>query len=268
MKSFIVDKNKKLSKAVFSYVEDISFSSFQKALRNRDVKVNGKRVAKDVEVSEGDLVEVYYTPKSDSLFDEIFSDDNIIVVNKKQGITSEAVYENIKKQYPFAGFIHRLDRNTSGIMIFSLNERAEEELLLGFKNHAFKKEYRAEVVGFPKKEKAILEGYLIKNEKTSTVTVEDKPFKGAVYIKTGYEVVEKREKTSLLKVTLYTGKTHQIRAHLAHIGHPILGDGKYGLERINKEFKKSKQELCANRLVLNFNKEDYLYYLNGKEFVV
>ncbi len=268
MKSFIVDKNKKLSKAVFSYVDDITFSAFQKALRNKDVKVNGQRVSKDVALNEGDKVEIYYTSKREIFFDEVYLDENVLVVNKNQGVTSETVFKSVKEKYQDAGFIHRLDRNTSGIMIFSLNARAEEELLQGFKNRTFEKEYTAEVLGVPKKEKAIIEGYLLKKEKTSTVEIEDHPFKGAVYIKTGYEVIEKKEKTSVLKVTLYTGKTHQIRAHLAHIGHPVLGDGKYGIEKINKEFKKNKQQLCASKLTLKFKKGDYLYYLDGKSFTV
>ncbi len=268
MKSFIADKNKKLSKAVFSYIDDITFSAFQKALRNKDIKVNGKRVSSDLSLNVGDRVEVYYTPKTESFYSLVFCDENVLVINKKRGVTSDTVFGSLKKEYSTCGYIHRLDRNTSGLMIFSLNDRAEEELLLGFKNRTFEKEYVAEVVGFPKEKKAILEGYLIKDEKTSTVKISDKPFKGAVYIKTGYEVIENKENTSILKVQLFTGKTHQIRAHLAHIGHPIVGDGKYGVEKINKELKKSKQELCASKLTLNFDEQDYLYYLNGKQFSI
>ncbi len=268
MKTFTIDTNKKLSKAVFSYVEDISFSSFQKALRNKDIKVNGKRISSDVMLNAGDVVDIYYTPKKDGFFTVLFEDENVIAINKKQGVTSETVFEKLKETYPSCFFVHRLDRNTSGIMIFALNERAFEELLLGFKERAFTKKYLAEVVGFPKEKKAILEGYLLKDEKASLVKVSSNPFKGAVYIKTGYEVKEKREKTTLLEVTLYTGKTHQIRAHLAHIGHPIVGDGKYGSERVNKELKKSKQELAAYSITLKFNANNLLYYLNEKTFTV
>ena len=268
MKTFIIDTNKKLSKAVFSYVEDISFSAFQKALRNKDIKVNGKRVSTDVMLNAGDVVDIYYMPKKDGFFTILFEDENVVVINKKQGVTSETVFEKLKETYPTCFFIHRLDRNTKGIMIFAFNERAEQELLLGFKKRSFTKKYLAEVVGFPKEKKAILEGYLIKDEKASLVKVSSNPFKGAVYIKTGYEVVEKKEKTTLLEVTLYTGKTHQIRAHLAHIGYPVVGDGKYGSEKVNKELKKSKQELVAYKLTLKFNENDLLYYLNGKTFTV
>ena len=214
------------------------------------------------------MVEVYYTVKAESFYEEVYKDENVLVVNKKQGVTSESLFEQVKKNYESAGFIHRLDRNTFGLMIFSLNERAEEELLKGFKERTFIKEYTAEVIGFPKKERDVIEGYLIKDEKTSTVKIEDHPFRGAVYIKTGYEVVEKKEKTSILKVTLYTGKTHQIRAHLAHIGHPIVGDGKYGEEKTNREFKKNKQQLCASKLILKFEEKDFLYYLNNKQFII
>ena len=266
MKTFIVETNKKLSKAVFSYIDDITFSAFQKALRNKDVKVNGKRVSSDLMLNVGDKVEVYYAPKKDGFYSIVFEDENIVVINKNQGVTSEIVFEKLKEVYPTCAFIHRLDRNTSGIMIFALNESAERELLLGFKDRTFDKRYSAEVVGFPKEKRAILEGYLIKDEKASLVKISDKPFKGAVYIKTGYEVIEKRKKTTLLEVTLYTGKTHQIRAHLAHIGHPIVGDGKYGTERVNRELKRSKQELKACSLTLKFSENDYLYYLNGKRF--
>ena len=268
MKIFINETNKKLSKAVFLYCDDLSYSAFQKALRNKDVKVNGKRINKDLLLNEGDRVEIYYSPKTEMCFEEIFRDENVLVINKKQGVSSENTFDAVKNTYKDAGFIHRLDRNTKGVMIFSLNERAEKELLLGFKNRTFYKEYTAEVVGIPKVEKAVLEGYLLKDDKASIVKISDKPFKGAVYIKTGYEVVEKRENSAILKVILYTGKTHQIRAHLAFIGHPIVGDGKYGLEKTNKLFKKDRQQLCASKLILKFDKQDFLYYLNNREFNV
>ena len=159
MKTFIVETNKKLSKAVFSYIDDITFSAFQKALRNKDVKVNGKRVSSDLMLNAGDKVEVYYAPKKDGFYSIVFEDENIVVINKNQGVTSEIVFEKLKEVYPTCAFIHRLDRNTSGIMIFALNESAERELLLGFKDRTFDKRYSAEVVGFPKEKRAILEGY-------------------------------------------------------------------------------------------------------------
>ncbi len=268
MKTFVAEKNKKLSKLVFSYCDDLSFSAFQKALRNKDVKINGKRISSDVLLNEGDVVSIYYNSSDNVFFTILYSDENVVVINKKRGISSESVYERLKQKFPTAGFIHRLDRNTSGIMIFSLSKQAEEELLRGFKSHNFTKEYLAEVVGIPKQKEAIIEGYLIKDGKKALVQIEDKPFRGAVYIKTGYKIKEVKDKTSILNVTLYTGKTHQIRAHLAHVGHPIVGDGKYGNEKINKELRKSKQELIASGLTLHFDKNQFLAYLDGKKFNV
>ena len=143
MKSFIAQKNGKLSKLCLYNIEDLSFSTFMKALRKKDVKVNGKRTSQDIAVSVGDKVEVYYVENSQEKYEQIFLDKNVLVVYKKSGYTSENLFESIKSTYPNACFIHRLDRNTDGIMIFALNETAEEELLSGFKNRTFDKKYTA-----------------------------------------------------------------------------------------------------------------------------
>ena len=100
----------------------------------------------------------------------------------------------------------------------------------------------------------------------NVVKIYDKKVNGSVMIKTGYSVVEQRKDTSIVSVTLYTGKTHQIRAHLAHIGNPILGDGKYGDFEMNNKHNAKSQILSATKLTLNFSKESPLYYLNGKTF--
>lgn len=268
MKTFIANQNKKLSKIISSYCDGLSYQDFRKALRNKDIKVNDKRISNDIVLSVGDRVDVYYLPKKHENFSKIYIDDNVLVINKKSGVTSEQIFEEISKEYKSAGFIHRLDRNTSGVMIFSLNVFAEKELLLGFKNRTFTKEYEAEVVGVPIKKKATLEGYLIKDEKASTVKIYSTPQKGASYIKTGYEVISSNEETSKLKVILYTGKTHQIRAHLSYAGYPLVGDGKYGDNQTNRRLKKKTQQLTAKKLILKFNESDYLYYLNGREFCV
>ena len=158
MKSFIVDKNGKLSKLATLYIEDITFSALRDALKKKDVKVNGKRISKDISLNVGDKVEIYYTPNKTVGYTTLFSDQNVVVINKKSGYTSENVYAQLLSEFDTAKFIHRLDRNTSGLMIFALNDVAEKELLDGFKKHTFNKIYRARVKGTLQKKKDIVIG--------------------------------------------------------------------------------------------------------------
>ena len=267
MKSFIADKNCKLSKLALYHLEDLSYSTLMKLLRAKDVKVNGKRVNQDVTLNVGDKVELYYVPKSIDKYQTVFIDENVLVLDKKSGFTSENVYQTVCESYPTAKFIHRLDRNTAGIMIFALNDVAEQELLKGFKERLFEKIYTATVFGKMPKKEDVLSAYLLKDSEASLVKIFDKQVKGALPIKTGYKVVKEDALTSLVKVKLYTGKTHQIRAHLAHIGNFIVGDGKYGDNAFNQKMGVKSQMLFASELTLKFNENSKLFYLNGKTFI-
>ncbi len=264
MKSFVCEKSGKLSKLVLDNVDGISFSVLMKLLRNKDVKVNGKRVKEDVLLKPLDKVEIYYQTASG--YTEIYKDDFVLVINKKSGYSSETVFQELSMEYKEIYFIHRLDRNTSGVMIFALNKDAEKELLKGFKNRLFDKKYLAFVYGEMPKNEDVLSAYLVKDKDASLVKIYNKKVANSVPIKTGYKVIEKGDDSSLLEVTLYTGKTHQIRAHLAFIGNPIIGDGKYGINDINKKYKKKTQMLYAYKLTLSFSKDSPLSYLNKKTF--
>ena len=202
----------------------------------------------------------------------VYEDNNIIVVNKPAGIEvtgDNSLASVLTKQY---GYIimpcHRLDRNTSGLTVFAKNRQALDILFDKFKNHEIEKHYICRVYGIPKEKHEILKAYLFKDNKKSVVYISDVPKKGYQNIVTEYSVLSasKSNNTSILEIILHTGRTHQIRAHLAHIGYPIIGDGKYGINEVNKKFKSKTQNLCSYIIKFKFNSNSgILNYLNGTE---
>ena len=176
-----------------------------------------------------------------------------------------------EKENSFApALANRIDRNTGGIVIAAKNAQALKILNEKIKNREFRKMYLCVVVGYLKKKSGILESYMLKNEKKNRVFVYDHPVEGAKTAKTGYKVLAESNGLSLLEVELFTGRTHQIRAHMASIGHPLLGDGKYGTNAVNKKYGGyKKQFLYSYKLDFDFKTDSgILSNLNGKSFTV
>ncbi len=285
---------------------DLPMSLLYKSIRLKKIKVNRKRAEISTKLVEGDTVQCFlaeeFFKKSDTpptlaniipKLSVVYEDENILLVSKRPGvsvhededggnnnlITHIQAYLYQKGEYSpedeqsFApALCNRIDRNTAGIVIAAKNAEALRVMNEKIKLREIDKFYLAALHGTPKPDGALLQGYLLKDEKSNTVRVYDKnPPRGAKEIRTKYRVLCSRGGLSLVEVELLTGRTHQIRAHMAHVGHPLLGDGKYGVNREDRQRGYKYQALCSYKLRFSFNTEreaTALDYLNGKEFTV
>ena len=265
LKKFISDGKQRLSKLLEQNLT-IGYSAIQKIIRNKDVKVNGKRVSSDMNLNCGDEIFVYF--REDKII-IVYEDDDIVVAYKPIKIETvndrgDDLRSKLSSQIGVDVFaVHRLDRNTEGLVIFAKNLKAKNDLDESIKNRKIEKFYLTKVIGVPKEEGENLIAYHKKDEKSSLVYISDRWQSGYEQIITRYKVIEKLDDFSILEVELVTGKTHQIRAHLSHVGLPILGDEKYGLSKVNKKYNKKFQCLCAYKLVLDFDENKYLSRLSG-----
>lgn len=281
MKKLIVTNKydgKKLSKFILDNFPHLSTNMFYKALRQKDIKINGNRINKDCTIYVGNEILIYI---ADNILyptiklDVIFEDENILILNKPSNMEvtgNNSLTTAVHSKYSDSSFLplpcHRLDRNTTGLVLFAKNEESLNILFDKFKNHEIQKKYLALVYGIPKIKKARLEAYLFKDNKKSIVYISDNFKTGYSKIITSYSVIKEYDNNSaLLNVEIETGKTHQIRAHLAHIGYSIIGDGKYGINSINKTFGFKFQQLKAFELKFDFKTDSgCLNYLKGKKF--
>ncbi len=265
-------KNKQLLSDLITEQTDLGYYRVLKVIKTKSVKINGIRVGTDQNVFPGDVVYVYMADREKDGIEVVYRDDNILVVNKAAGI--EVMGENslTERVNNFltdvtATPVHRLDRNTLGLVVFALNKTAETELLASFKEKEIDKTYNCIVIGAPKQVKAKLKAFLFKDAKKSLVYISDTPKQGYMPIETHYTLLKRLGELSLLEVKPITGRTHQIRAQLAHINLPILGDGKYGINKINTRYRVKTQLLCCTKITFHFN-QGALKYLDGKSVVL
>lgn len=304
MRTLVVDErygNKRIDRVIKETFAHMPVSALYKAFRKRDIKVNGTRVKETHIVLPGDIVEIYITDdildgissrESTGLnvgFTVVYEDTNIIIVNKEQGIpvhpdrdrSDGTLIDNVRSYLQQKGeyipgnpgsfppsLCHRIDRNTGGLVIIAKNEEALGIMLNKIKTREIKKYYQCLVTGKMEKEYAELKAYLEKDEHKSRVFIKNTPTKNSLEIITRYRVLSYENDVSRLEVELVTGRTHQIRAHLAYIGHPIIGDGKYGSNKINRFFGAKYQALWAYKLEFDLKNAGILNYLKGKKIEV
>ncbi len=266
---FVVENEQDLIKAIIDKLPFFSRFDIKKIIENKDVKVNNVRIKDDVTVNHGDKITIFYTSKQDKeWYNLVYMDENVLIINKRAGIevVSEAerdLLSILKQTYPTISAVHRLDRNTEGLIIFALNSTSEKELLSAFKTRkGVTKKYALMVDGRVDITKIKRTVYLKKVPNLSKVWISEVKTSGYEPIKTEFDVVQYFGNKTLLEATLITGKTHQIRAHIAYYGFPIIGDNKYG------KSEEKQLHLTANFLGFSFDKSSPLKYLNTQTFEI
>lgn len=305
MKEFIINENEagqRFDKYLGKLLREAPKSFFYKMLRKKNITLNGGRATGNEKLSTGDHVKLFLSDETFGKFagvqetvarahqklDIVYEDDNILLINKPVGMLSQPADDKEPSLVEYlTGYLlesravteaslhtfrpsvcNRLDRNTSGLVAAGKSLAGLQELSSLFHDRSFHKFYRCLVNGVIKNEKYI-KGYLHKDEKCNKVTVQETETSGALPIETRYRPLGGNGTVTLLEVELITGRTHQIRAHLAGTGHPLIGDYKYGRRTLNDEYCRKyglkSQLLHAYRLEIP-EIEGRLSYLSGKEF--
>lgn len=305
MKQLTVNKNaagQRLDRFLLKTFPALSQGLLCKTLRKKDIKVNGVRASADYRVCENDVVTVYIKDElleekkpseddfltADSTLNIIYEDKNILLVDKPAGMVVHEDNENSRdtlinriksylyrkgeyrpeEEFSFApSLCNRIDRNTGGIVIAAKNAESLRILNQKVRDRELTKLYICAVHGIPEPREATETAYLFKNEQENRVVISEKKAPQNRTIVTKYRVLETNRGNSLLEVDLVTGRTHQIRAHMAYLGHFLLGDGKYGSNKINRELGYPYQALYSYKLIFRFTTDGgILNYLNGREF--
>lgn len=306
MQKFIInenDANQRLDKFLLKTFPSLPTSLMYKAIRKKDIKINKKKCEISTRLNTNDVVEIYLnddvlipkTPKADiknitPVLNILYEDANILLIDKKPGIsvhidetnTNEPTLIDMVQAYLYLkgeyepdnensftpSLCNRIDKNTGGIVIAAKNSMALRTINEKIKNREIQKKYLCIVHGCPFPREKTLTAYHIKNTKQNRAYIFDTPQKDARKISTHYKVLKKKGNLSLVEVELLTGRTHQIRAHMAYIGHPLAGDTKYGTNAMNKDLPYKYQALYSYKIRFDFNEKSPLHYLRGKEFTV
>ena len=295
------DGDQRVDKFLTKTYPNLPQSMLYKSIRKKDIKVNGQRCQISTRLKEGDVVSLFLkeeffqkeerpedflkAPKKLSI---LYEDEHVMLLDKKPGLivhpdenyhfdsliarVQHYLYDkgefDPKGENAFApALVNRIDRNTGGIVMAAKNAEALRILNQKVQDRELHKFYLCVVCGHLRRKEDLLTGYLEKNEAQNRVYISQKPKEGAKTIRTRYRVLEERRDFSLVEVELLTGRTHQIRAHFASIGHPLAGDGKYGKNAVNKTTGFPYQALYSYKLRFDFQTDGgALAYLDGKEF--
>lgn len=296
------DAGQRLDKFLHKFMPNLPDSMLHKGLRKNCVKVNGRHVRDaSLRLADGDILSLYFreeffekSAREDAFkeltprLDIVYEDENIMLVNKPQGLCvhddesgsgatlvdyikaylwQKGEYKPEQEQSFAPALCNRIDRNTCGIVIAAKNAAALRVMNEKIKQREIEKFYICAVFGTMPEKSGELRAFLLKDERKKQVAVYDKPVPGGKTAIMDYRVLAQRNGRSLLEIELKTGRTHQIRAQLAYIGRPIIGDGKYGLGEYNKKAGVFRQALCSYKTVFAFKTDaGVLEYLKGQEF--
>lgn len=295
------DGGQRLDKFLTKAFPNLPQSMLYRAVRKKDIRINGARCTPDCKLKSGDQLYMYLQEdflqqkpkewdflKAPKELELVYEDENLLLIDKKPGLIvhpdenyhfdsliarvqhylyRKGEYKPEEEKSFAPALVNRIDRNTQGIVIAAKNAESLRILNQKLKDRELEKHYLCVVLGIMEKKEDTLKAYLEKNESQNRVYISKNPGSAGKSILTRYRVLDEKNNYSLLEVDLLTGRTHQIRAHLASIGHPLLGDGKYGINAVNKKAGLRFQALCSHKLSFNFTTDGgILSYLNGKSF--